>query len=113
MIAPDISEEDFFMVMMTPATHQLVDQKLQEAAEVIEQAQSETLAEKDDRNFELALEVIYECRTMIDQETENDAVIGHLKTAAVALAPLNAGAAAPSVQTAIRSIGNLVDKLPD
>ncbi len=101
------------MVMMTPATHQFVDRKLQEAAEMIEKAQSTTVAKKGYKNFKLALEVIYECRTMIDQETENDAVIGHLKTAAVALAPFNAGDAAPSVQTAIRSIGDIVDKLPD
>jgi hypothetical protein len=107
------SEEDSFMVMMTPATHQFVDQKLREAAEVIEKAQNATIAKKGYKNFELALGVIYECRTMIDQETENDAVMGHLKTAAVALAPFSAGDAAPSVQSAIRSIGDIVDKLPD
>ena len=33
----------------------------------------------------MAVRVIYECRTEIDQETENDDVFGHLKTAAVAL----------------------------
>ncbi len=101
------------MVMMTPATHQFVDRKLREAAEVIEQAQGETVATKGYKNFELALEVIYECRTMIDQETENDAVIGHLKTAAVALAAFNSGVATPSVQSAIGSIGGIVDELPD
>lgn len=100
------------MVMMTPATHQFVDRKLREAAEVIEQAQGETVATKGYKNFELALEVIYECRTMIDQETENDAVIGHLKTAAVALAAFNSGVATPSVQSAIGSIGGIVDELP-
>jgi hypothetical protein len=73
------------MVMMTRASHQFVDQKLREAAEGIEKAQSETAAKKGYKNFEMAVRVIYECRTEIDQETENDAVIGHFKTAAVAL----------------------------
>jgi hypothetical protein len=43
----------------------------------------------------------------------NDAVIGHLKGAAVALAASNAGDAAASVQAAIRSIKALIDKVPD
>jgi hypothetical protein len=74
------------MVMMTGASHRFVDQKLREAAEGIEKAQRETAAKKGYKNFEMAVRAIYECRTEIDQETENDAVIGHLKTAAVALA---------------------------
>jgi hypothetical protein len=48
-----------------------------------------------------------------NEETENDAVIGHLKTAAVALEAFNGGDAAASVQAAMRSIRDIVDKLPD
>lgn len=101
------------MVMMTGASHRFVDQKLREAAEGIEKAQRETAAKKDHKNFEMAVRVIYECRTEIDQETENDAVIGHLKTAAVALEAFNGGDSAASVQAAMRSIRDIVDKLPD
>ncbi len=101
------------MVMMTAASHQFVDQKLREAAETIEKAQHATPAKRGHRNFEMAVRVIYECRTEIDQETENDAVIGHLKTAAVALAAFNAGEAAGSVQSALLVIKGIVDKLPD
>jgi hypothetical protein len=101
------------MVMMTTASHQFVDQELREAAEGIEKAQRTTAAKKDSVNFARAVRVIYECRTEIDQETENDAVIGHLKTAVVALAAFNAGDAAASVQSAMRAIKAIVDKLPD
>jgi hypothetical protein len=101
------------MVMMTPASHQFVDQKLREAAEGIEEAQRATAAKKGYKNFEMAVRVIYECRTEIDQETENDPVIGHLKTAAVALEAFNRGDAAASVQAAMRSIRDIVEKLPD
>jgi hypothetical protein len=99
--------------MMTSASHQIVDLKLREAAEAIEKAQSATPLKKGFVNFEMAVRILYECRTEIDQETQNDAVIGHLKTAAVALAALNAGDAAASVQAAMRSIKAMVDKLPD
>jgi hypothetical protein len=101
------------MTMMTPASHQFVDLKLREAAEAIEKAQSATAVKKGDVNFEMAARIIYECRTTIDQETENDAVIGHLKAAVVALAPFNAGDAAASVQAAMQSIKAIVDKLPN
>jgi hypothetical protein len=101
------------MVMMTPASHEFVDLKLREAAEAMEKAQSATAVKKGDVNFEMAARILYECRTAIDQEMENDAVIGHLKTAAVALAALNAGDAAASVEAAMRSIKAIVDKLPD
>jgi len=101
------------MSMMTSASHQIVDLKLREAAEAIEKAQSATPLKKGFVNFEMAVRILYECRTEIDQETQNDAVIGHLKTAAVALAALNAGDAAASVQAAMRSIKAMVDKLPD
>jgi hypothetical protein len=101
------------MAMMTPASHEFVDLKLQEAAEAIEKAQSATAVKKGYVNFEMAARILYECRTAIDQETENDAVIGHLKTAAVALAAFKAGDATASVQAAMRSIKAIVDKLPD
>ena len=101
------------MVMMTPASHELVDQRLREAAERIEKAQRETAATKSYKNLELAIRVIYECRTEIDQETENDAVIGHLKTAVVALEAFDAGDSAPSIKVAMRAIKAIVDKLPD
>jgi hypothetical protein len=101
------------MVMMTPASHEFVDQKLREAADGIEKAQRETVAEKDHKNFEMAIRVVYECRTQIDQETENDAVIGHLKTAVVALEAFDAGDAAPSIKAAMRAIKAVVGKLPD
>jgi hypothetical protein len=101
------------MAMMTPASHQFVDLKLREAAEAIERAESTTAAKKGYVNFQMAVRIIYECRTAIDQETENDAVIGHLKTAAVALAAFNSGDAAASVQAAMQSIKAMVDKLPD
>jgi hypothetical protein len=101
------------MAMMTPASHEFVDLKLREAAEAIEKAQSATAVKKGYVNFEMAARILYECRTAIDQETENDAVIGHLKTAAVALAAFKAGDAAASVQAAMRSIKAIVDKLPD
>ena len=52
-----------FMVMMTPASHEFVDKKLREAAEGIEKAERETAAKKGYKNFELAIRVIYECRT--------------------------------------------------
>jgi hypothetical protein len=65
------------------------------------------------KSFEMAVRVIHEYRTEIDQETENDAVVGHLKTAAVALEAFTAGDAAASVQAAMRSIRDIVDKLPD
>jgi hypothetical protein len=100
------------MVMMTPARHEFVDKKLREAGEAIEKAQSLAAATKGHANFKKAVKVIYECRTVIDQETEDDAVIGHLKTAAVALAAFEA-ADTPSIQAAIRSIRDIVDKLPD
>jgi hypothetical protein len=100
------------MVMMTPARHEFVDKKLREAAEAIEKAQTSTVAAKGHANFKKAVKVIFECRTVIDQETEDDAVIGHLKAAAVALAALNAGDT-PSIQAAMRSIRDIVDKLPD
>jgi hypothetical protein len=61
----------------------------------------------------MAARILYECRTVIDQEMENDAVIGHLKEAAVQLAHFDSGDAAPSVQAAMRSIKAIVDKLPD
>jgi len=80
---------------------------------VIEKAQPATAAKKGHGNFAMAVRAIYECRTEIDQETENDAVIGHLKTAAVALAAFDTGDAAASVQSAIRAIKGIVDKLPD
>jgi len=101
------------MAMMTPASHHFVDLKLREAAEAIEKAKSATAVKKGYVNFEMAVRILYECRTAIDQETENDAVIGHLKTAAVALAAFNAGDAAASVQAAMKSIKAIVDKLPD
>jgi hypothetical protein len=101
------------MAMMTPASHEFVDQRLREAAEGIEKAQRETAAKKGHKNFELAIRVIYKCRTEIDQETENDAVIGHLKTAVVALEAFDAGDAAPSIKVAMRAIKAVVDKLPD
>ena len=99
--------------MMTPASHEFVDQKLREAAEGIEQAQRETAEKKGYKNFDKAIRVIYECRTQIDQETENDAVIGHLKTAVVALEAFDAGDAAPSIRAAMRAIKAIVGKLPD
>jgi hypothetical protein len=101
------------MVMMTPASHQFVDQKLREAAEGIEKAKREIAEKKGYKNFDLAVRVIFECRTAIDQETENDAVIGHLKTAVVALEIFDSGDAAPSVKAAMRAIKGIVDKLPD
>ena len=101
------------MAMMTPASHQFVDLKLREAAEAIEKSQSAIAVKKGYVNFEMAARILYECRTAIDRETENDPVIGHLKTAAVALAAFNAGDAATSVQAATRSIKAIVDKLPD
>jgi hypothetical protein len=101
------------MAMMTPASHEFVDQKLREAAEAIESAQSATAVKKGYVNFEMAARILSVCRTAIDQETEHDAVIGHLKTAAVALAAFKAGDAAASVQAAMRSIKAIVDKLPD
>ena len=101
------------MVMMTAASHQFVDQKLMEAAAGMEKARRAAGEKRGDVNFEMAVRVIYECRTEIDQETENDAVIGHLKTATVALAAFKAGDAAASVQTAMRAIKGIVDKLPD
>jgi hypothetical protein len=101
------------MVMMTPASHEFVDQRLREAAEEIEKAQREIAANKGYKNFESAIRVIYECRTEIDQETENDAVIGHLKTAVVALEAFDARDAAPSIKVAMRAIKAIVDKLPD
>ena len=101
------------MVMMTAASHQFVDQKLLEAAARIEKAQRDAAKKKGYVNFAMAVRVIYECRTEIDQETENDAVIGHLKTAAVALEAFNGGDAAASVQAAMRSIRDIVNKLPD
>jgi hypothetical protein len=84
------------MAMMTPASHEFVDQRLREAAEGIEKAQRETAAKQGHKNFELAIRVLYECCTEIDQETENDAVIGHLKTAVVALEAFDVGDVAPS-----------------
>ena len=90
--------------MMTPASHQFVDQKLREAAEGIEKAQGEIVAKKGYKNFEMSIRVIYECRTAIDQETENDSVIGHLKTAVVALEAFDAGDAAPPIKAAMRAI---------
>jgi hypothetical protein len=101
------------MVMMTPARHQFVDTKLGEAIEAIEMAKSSMPVKKGYMNFELALGVVYECRTLIDQETEDDAVLGHLKKAAVALAHFDAGDAASSVKAAIRSNSEIVDKVPD
>jgi hypothetical protein len=101
------------MVMMTPASHHVVDQKLREAAERLEKAQREAAATKGHRNFEMAIRVIYECRTEIDQETDNDAVIGHLKTAVVALEAFDAGDAARSIKAAMRAIKAIVDKFPD
>jgi hypothetical protein len=101
------------MAMMTPASHQFIDLKLREAAEAIEKSQSATAVKKGYVNFKMAVRILYECRTAIDQETENDAVIGHLKTAAVSLAVFNSGDAAPSVQAAMLSIKAMVDKLPD
>jgi hypothetical protein len=101
------------MVMMTTASHQFVDQKLLEAAAGIEKAQLAAAEKRGCVNFEMAVRVIYECRTEIDQETENDAVIGHLKTAAVALAAFNAGDASASVQTATRAVKDIVDSIPD
>jgi hypothetical protein len=101
------------MVMMTPASHEFVDQKLREAADGIEKAQRETVAKKHHKNFEMAIRAVYECRTQIDQETENDAVIGHLKTAVVALEAFDAGDAAPSIKAAMRAIKAVVGKLPD
>jgi hypothetical protein len=101
------------MAMMTPTSHEFVDLKLREAAEAIEKAQGATAAKKGHVNFEMAVRILYECRTSIDQDRENDAVIGHLKTAAVALAAFNSGDAAVSVQAAMRSIKAMVDKLPD
>jgi len=99
--------------MMTPASHEFVDLKLREAAEAIEKAQSATAVKKGYVNFEMAARIIYECRTAIDKEMENDAVVGHLKAAAVALAAFNAGDAAASVQAATRSIKAIVDKVPE
>lgn len=101
------------MVMMTAASHHFVDQKLREAAERVETAQREMVAKKGYKNFEMAIRVIYECRTAIDQETENDSVIGHLKTAVVALEAFDAGDAAPSIKAAMRAIKAIVDELPD
>ncbi len=101
------------MVLMTPASHEFVDQKLREVAEGIEKAQREVAAKKGYKNFEMAIRVIYECRTAIDQETENDPVIGHLKTAVVGLEAFDAGDAAPSIKVAMRAIKGIVDKLPD
>jgi hypothetical protein len=101
------------MAMMTPASHEFVDLRLREAAETIEKAQRAIAVKKGYVNFEMAARILYECRTAIDRETENDPVIGHLKTAAVALAAFNAGDAAASVQAAMRSIKAIVDKLPD
>jgi hypothetical protein len=101
------------MVMMTPASHQFVDLKLREAAEGIEKAHRETTVKKGYKNFDMAIRVIYECRTAIDQETENDPVIGHLKTVVVALEGFDAGDAAPSIKVAMRAIKSIVDKLPD
>ena len=99
--------------MMKPASHEFVDLKLRAAAEAIEKAQSATTVQKGYVNFEMAARILYECRTAIDQEMENDAVIGRLKAAAVALAAFNAGDAAASVQAAMKSIKAIVDKLPD
>jgi hypothetical protein len=101
------------MAMMTPASHQFVDLKLRDAAEAIEKARSAAAVKQGHVNFEMAARILYECRTAIDQETENDAVIGHLKTAAVALAAFEAGDTAGPVQAAMRSIKAMVDKLPD
>ena len=99
------------MAMMTPSSHQLVDIKLQEAIDAIETAQDAASSGADD--FDSATDILYECRTLIDQETENDAVIGHLKSAAVELDAFSNGAAAASVRAAIGSIKALVEQLPD
>jgi hypothetical protein len=101
------------MVMMTPASHEFVDQKLLDTAAGMEKAQREIAAKKGYKNFEMAIGLIYECRTAIDQETENDAVIGHLKTAVVALEAFDAGDAGASIKVAMRAIKAIVDKLPD
>jgi hypothetical protein len=99
--------------MMTPDSHEFVDQKLRAAADGIEEAKRETAVKKGYKNFELAVSTIYKCRTEIDQETENDAVIGHLKTAAVELEMFDAGDAAPAVKAAMRAIKAIIDKIPD
>jgi hypothetical protein len=101
------------MAMMTPASHEFVDLKLREAAEAIERAHGATEVKKGNVNFATAAKILYACRTAIDQEMENDAVIGHLKAAVVALAAFNAGDAATSVQAAMKSIKAIVDKLPN
>jgi hypothetical protein len=101
------------MAMMTPELHEFVDLRLRDAAESIEKAQSAAVMQTGDVNFEMAARILYECRTAIDQETENDAVVGHLKSATVALAAFNAGDAAACVQSAMGSIKATVDQLPN
>jgi len=96
------------MALMTPATHSAVDLKLRKAADVIEESQR--VPQTGHMNFEVALRILYECRTLIDAETDVDKVVGHLETAAVELGELDSGNA-PCVRTAIRAIGDMVNVL--
>ncbi|MEA3139737.1 MAG: hypothetical protein QOK23_1906 [Gammaproteobacteria bacterium] len=65
--------------------------------------------QKGNVNFEMAARILYECRTAIGQETANDAMIGHLKAAALALSAFNTGDATAAVQAAMKSIKPIVD----
>ncbi|MGO9995332.1 MAG: hypothetical protein ACLPTF_22830 [Steroidobacteraceae bacterium] len=98
------------MALMTPATHSFVDLKLRKAADVIEESQRVPPLQTGHMNFEAALRILYECRTLIDAETDVDKVVGHLETAAVELGELDSGNA-PCVRTAIRAIADMVDEL--
>jgi hypothetical protein len=98
------------MSLMTPATHGFVDSKLREAADVREGAQRAAQPQGGHMNYEKALQIIYESRTLIDAETDPDRVIGHLEAAAVALGELHS-ANTPNVRLAIRAIGDTVNAL--
>jgi hypothetical protein len=98
------------MALMTAATHSFVDSKLREAADALEGAQRAARPQSGHMNYEKALQIIYESRTLIDAETEADRVIGHLEAAAVELSDLQS-ANTPIVQSAILAIGDTVNAL--
>lgn len=64
------------MALMTAATHGFVDSKLREAADSLEGAQRAARPQGGHMNYERALQIIYESRTLIDTETDTDRVIG-------------------------------------
>jgi hypothetical protein len=98
------------MALMTAATHGFVDSKLREAADALEEAQRAAQPHGGHMNYEKALQIIYDSRTLIDAETEPDRVIGHLEAAALALGEHHS-ANTPNVRSAIRAIGDTVNAL--